>query len=121
MDTVEFVLAVIIIVAAIGLYIYNTVRSFNNNTLTSLVKTAIIEAEKYLGSSTGTYKLNYAISYIYERMPNIIKQFISVKKIEDLIEEEVYYLNNFLLDGGDLSGYDTKKAEETTSETNQEN
>lgn len=54
----------------------------------------VTRAEAEYGSGTGELKYAAVTTWLYERMPAIIKFFFTAKQIDAMIEAAVYELNN---------------------------
>lgn len=103
------IIYIITIVLVFGFGVFTYIKNSNTSILEHLAMTAVIEAEKYLGSKTGRYKFNYALSYVYDKLPLIVKTFISKDKIAKFIEDKASDLDKFIKSGGDISDYATKE------------
>ncbi len=56
----------------------------------------VIEAETIYGSGTGKLKYNYVLGKTYSMLPSVIKLFVSVETLDELLEESVVQLRIFL-------------------------
>jgi len=88
---------IILIASLILIYAINVVliKYDSNGKLRMILVCLCIEAEKYLGSSTGELKKQQVISWLFLRYP-ILGLFLSVNTISYLIDEAVEYINNYL-------------------------
>ena len=56
----------------------------------------VIKAEKEFGGSTGALKFSAVASWIYEKLPSVARIFVSSADIEDLIEDAVILMKEYL-------------------------
>ena len=56
----------------------------------------VIEAEQIYGSGTGKLKYNYVLGKIYAMLPSVIKLFVSVETLDEMLEVAVEQLQVFL-------------------------
>ena len=47
----------------------------------------VTDAEEIYGGKTGKLKLNFVVKKVYEKMPVIIRTFLTEKKLEKIIEK----------------------------------
>lgn len=93
----------IVVIFSVAIFLY--VKGYNKNILNRLVLQLVVEAEKYLGTGTGTYKFNEVMVKLYATLPFIVRVFISQKKLTQLINDNARDLQKFLDEGGNLSEY----------------
>lgn len=86
-------LMVLIVVVFIVVLIWLWLKG-RKDIVISLAKRAVMVAEEHLKSDTGQAKKEEAIAYVYERLPAILKMFISKKMIGDFIEFAVHWLHD---------------------------
>lgn len=53
----------------------------------NIIKAAVTEAEKIFGEGTGKAKLEYAISFVYPKLPSIVRLVVTEKALTNLIEK----------------------------------
>jgi len=56
----------------------------------------VIEAEQIYGSGTGELKYNYVLGKTYSMLPSVIKLFVSVETLDEMLEAAVAQLHVFL-------------------------
>ena len=56
----------------------------------------VIEAEQIYGSGTGKLKYNYVLGKTYSMLPSVIKLFVSVETLDEMLEVAVAQLHIFL-------------------------
>ena len=56
----------------------------------------VIKAENEFGGSTGALKFSAVASWIYEKLPSVARIFVSSADIEDLIEDAVIAMKEYL-------------------------
>lgn len=56
----------------------------------------VTRAEQEFGSGTGQLKYATVVTWLYERLPGIVKFFITDKTIDRLIEDAVTRMKNYL-------------------------
>lgn len=92
-----------IIIVIVGLlYLYKRgKKEFVRQAVLSLV----VQAEKALGSGTGDLKYVMVVENVYKILPPILKLLISQKELDNIIEDSVQYLKEYLQQDKDLLGY----------------
>lgn len=88
-------LSFIIIFAVLGILIYLW-NIGNKKRVLLIVNSLVVEAEKYLGSKTGSYKKDKVIETFYSRLPIIITMFVSIEELENYIDDAAARLKLFL-------------------------
>lgn len=66
----------------------------------------VVRAEKALGSGTGELKYALVITWVYEKLPSIIRVLFTRKEIDLMIEDGVKTLKRYLENEIKLTGYD---------------
>ncbi len=56
----------------------------------------VIKAEKEFGGNTGKLKYSAVTTWVYEKLPNILKIIFTDKEIDTLIEESVNQMKEYL-------------------------
>lgn len=82
------------IVSVLYLY-YNGKKDYLRKVVLNLVR----EAEDLLGRKTGELKYAYVVNEVYRRLPKILTAFISKQFLNDLIEDGVYILKDYIDNG----------------------
>ncbi len=90
-DIILYVLCGIVLVLAMYLIIFK-----QNVAIKNIALKWVIEAERTYGSGTGEIKYNYVVGAIYERIPFIFRVFFTEKMIDNIIENAVDYMKEFL-------------------------
>jgi len=85
LDAILTLLAVIVVVVLAILYVRKNGVAFIEAMLLSLVT----EAEKDFGGGTGVLKKSTVVTAIYEKLPSILRLFVSEATISRLIDEAV--------------------------------
>jgi hypothetical protein len=70
-----------------------------------VVLSLVVQAEKALGSGTGELKYAMVVEELYKALPLVLTMLISKKELDNLIEESVQYLKEYLKKDKDLLGY----------------
>ena len=70
------------------------------------VLSLVVQAEKALGSGTGELKYAMVVENVYKMLPGVLTMLISEKELDNIIEESVQYLKEYLGEGKDLLGYE---------------
>ena len=93
-----------IIFVVVGLlYLYkNGKKEFVRQAVLSLV----VQAEKALGSGTGELKYAMVVENVYKMLPSILTLLISKKELDNIIEDSVQYLKEYLCGNINLLGYE---------------
>lgn len=71
-----------------------------------VVLSLVVQAEKALGSGTGELKYAMVVENVYKVLPLILTILISKKELDNLIENSVQYLKNYLEKDKNLLSYD---------------
>lgn len=69
------------------------------------VLSLVVQAEKALGSGTGELKYAMVVENVYKMLPGILTMLISKKELDNIIEDAVEYLKEYLGEDKDLLGY----------------
>ncbi|MFZ5969307.1 MAG: hypothetical protein ACOYVK_19285 [Bacillota bacterium] len=93
--------SVVVLVLMLALYIKD-----KEETLKKIILALVVEAEKNLGSGTGELKYAKVVGRVYEVLPPLLKLFLTKNHLDQLIEEAVAYLKNYLAGGKNLLDYD---------------
>ncbi|GFN35836.1 hypothetical protein [Tepidimicrobium xylanilyticum] len=70
-----------------------------------IVLSLVVQAEKALGSGTGELKYAMVVENVYKLLPPILTMLISKKELDNIIEDSVQYLKEYLEQDKDLLGY----------------
>lgn len=93
-----------IIIVIVGLlYLY---KRDKKEFVRQVVLSLVVQAEKALGSGTGDLKYVMVVENVYKILPPILKLLISEKELDNMIEDAVQYLKEYLEQDKDLLGYD---------------
>lgn len=87
----------IIALAIVGvLYLYfNGKKDYLRKVVLNLVR----EAEDIFGGKTGELKYAYVVDEVYKRLPKILTVFITKEFLNNLIEDGVYKLKDYIDNG----------------------
>jgi hypothetical protein len=69
----------------------------------------VVTAEERFGDGTGKIKFSYVVDRLYEKLPVIVQIVFSEKEIENMIEDAVAKMKEFLADHPETSLTDTEK------------
>lgn len=69
----------------------------------------VVAAEEKYGSGTGKIKFSYVVDRLYEKLPVIVQVVFSEKDIENMIEDAVAKMKEFLEDNTETSLTETEK------------
>lgn len=75
-------------------------------TVRKIILSLVVQAEKTLGSGTGELKYAMVVENIYRILPSIITMLLSEKELDNMIEDGVQFLKDYLASGKDLLSYD---------------
>ncbi len=100
----------VVLVFVVGLlFLYKKgKKGFVNQVILSLV----VQAEKALGSGTGDLKYVMVVENVYKILPPILKMLISEKELDNMIEDAVEYLKEYLKRDKNLLGYEDEYVRE---------
>jgi hypothetical protein len=90
-DVAFIVLAVIVLWLLLKFIVNN-----DKSKVTKILVGLVVEAEKFLGTSTGQIKKKQVISWFYTRYP-VLAMFIDEEKLSTLIDTVVYNINYYLI------------------------
>ena len=90
----DILIMAVAIVSVLYLY-YNGNKDYLRKVVLNLVR----EAEGLLGRKTGELKYAYVVSEVYKRLPKILTIFITKEFLNNLIEDGVYKLKDFIDNG----------------------
>lgn len=90
MDVINWIIAnwdfILLIAAALACVLFAIFKG-NKGIVMKMLYALVTEAEKELGSGTGSLKLAQVIERIYPKLPTIIKTFISEKTLQRWVEK----------------------------------
>lgn len=108
MNIVNFLLAnwdsVIVVIAFIALLIFLIVKG-EKTVVYKILYTLVTEAEKQYGDGTGTLKQSAVINWVYERLPAIVKIFITAATLERWVDEAVERAKTEWEKNANIKGY----------------
>ena len=90
----DILIMAVVIVGVLYLY-FNGKKDYLRKFVLNLVR----EAEDLLGRKTGGLKYAYVVSEVYKRLPKILTIFITKEFLNNLIEDCVYKLKDFIDNG----------------------
>jgi len=93
-DSVIFIIAVVIIALVL-------IKRGYGKYICSILFKLVTDAEGQYGSGTGVLKKAAVITWLYERLPAIVKLLFTKKQISDLIEEAVASMQKYLEENKD--------------------
>lgn len=91
----EIAINILVVIAAIAIFIalyYFGYRKQLNQILLYLVT----KAEQEFGGGTGPIKYGAVVAWVYERVPSIVKIFLTKKELDRLIEQSVVAMKQYL-------------------------
>ena len=80
--------SIIVIAAFIALLTFLILKG-EKSVVCKILYTLVTEAEKQYGSGTGTLKQSAVIKWVYERLPSVVKIFITATTLERWVDEAV--------------------------------
>ncbi len=83
----------ILLLVASGLILY---KRGHHELVKKIVFSLVVEAEKKLGSGTGRLKYDMVLEGLYKRLPWILRVIYTQQQLDDLIEDAVGRLKEFL-------------------------
>lgn len=90
----DILIMAVAIVSVLYLY-YNGKKDYLRKVVLNLVR----EAEDLLGRKTGELKYAYVVNEVYRRLPKILTVFITKEFLNNLIEDGVYKLKDYIDNG----------------------
>ncbi len=95
---------VVVLLFAIGLlFLY---KKGKKEFVRQVVLSLVVQAEKALGSGTGELKYAMVVEGLYKVLPSVLTMLISMKELDNLIEDGLQYMKNYLSTNKDLLSYD---------------
>lgn len=94
MDIIRFILSnwdsvLLVIICIMGvIFMY---KKGETQKLKEILFKLVVEAERTYGSGTGELKRAAVFELAYDKMPALLKRFISQKELESMIEEALAY------------------------------
>jgi hypothetical protein len=92
MNILNFLLAnwdsVIVVIAFIALLVFLILKG-EKSVVYKILYTLVTEAERQYGGGTGQLKQSAVINWVYERLPAIVKIFITAATLERWVDEAV--------------------------------
>lgn len=107
----DFILLIVAAVAAIVFFAFKG----NKSVIMKMLYALVTEAEKELGSGTGSLKLATVIAQIYPKLPAVIKLFVTEKTITKWVEDALATAKEAWKQNMAIAEY-IEKAGETESE-----
>ena len=101
---------VLLIVAALAAVIFFAFKG-NKSVVMKMLYALVTEAEKDLGSGTGSLKLAQVVTAIYPKLPAILKAFISEKTLTKWIEDALTAAKDNWKKNANIAGYIAGPAE----------
>ncbi len=96
--------SVAVILVFIGLAIY-LIRKGKKDILYQILFSLVTEAEKQYGSGTGALKKAAVITWIYERLPLVLRIFFTEKQLGEIIEAVLTAAKTKWAENGSLKQY----------------
>lgn len=107
-DFLELYWSDILIVFLVLLIIISLFKHKKYEELKAIALCLVVQAEKALGSGTGSAKFSMVMDGLYNKMPSIIKFMFTKQELTELIEGAVVELKGLLATGADLKSYNTE-------------
>jgi len=89
-------MSVVIVIGFLALCFYMVKRGYKKN-VALWAYILVTKAEEKHGTGTGTLKYAEVLEGIYEKFPSVIRYFFTPEEIDDVIEDCVDGLQDFLL------------------------
>ena len=96
----EIITAIVFVAGMIFLYVRGEMKIFNK-----ILYLLITEAEKQYGGGTGELKLAYVISQSYEKLPKVIRAFITLATLTKWINDTLTYAKEKWAENAQIKGY----------------
>lgn len=90
----EYILIGSILVIAVSIFLL--LRSKYADQAYQILLYLVTKAEKEFGGGTGELKYSAVSTWLYERLPSMAKLVLSQKLIDELIEDAVEYMQDWL-------------------------
>lgn len=87
--------SVLVVIAFIALIIY-LVKKGAQKKVNNMLFYLVTEAEAIFGSGTGELKYAAVVTSLYEILPSILKILLTEKQIDDMIEQAVQDMKEYL-------------------------
>ncbi len=110
--------SVVVILVFIGLMAY-LIKKGKKDVLYQILFSMVTQAEKEYGSGTGALKKAVVISWIYERLPLVLRMFFTQKQLGEMIEAVLAAAKIKWATNESLKQYITDKQRDTAETTEQ--
>ena len=80
--------SVLVVLAVVGVLVFLLVRG-NKKVVYKILYSLVTEAEKQYGGGTGTLKQATVIGWVYDRLPAVVRMFVSAKTLAKWVDEVV--------------------------------
>lgn len=87
---------VVLVLLATAAVLYFVAKGKYRNAAKQILLSLVVAAEKNFGGGTGKIKFSYVAEKLYEKMPAVIQIMFTEEDIEDMIEEAVDKMKDFL-------------------------
>ncbi|MTI66355.1 MAG: hypothetical protein FH753_07115 [Firmicutes bacterium] len=98
---IDIIIVLVFIITLIYLY-----KKGKKDTVKKIILALVVQAEKNLGSKTGKLKYAFVVERVYDVLPFVVRILITRKELDNMIEEAVNYLKEYLTGERDLLGYE---------------
>ncbi|MTI68987.1 MAG: hypothetical protein FH751_01865 [Firmicutes bacterium] len=98
---IDIIIVLVFIITLIYLY-----KKGKKDTVKKIILALVVQAEKNLGSKTGKLKYAFVVERVYDVLPFVVRILIPRKELDNMIEEAVNYLKEYLTGERDLLGYE---------------
>lgn len=114
MEKILWLICAAIVILAL-VCIWFLIRSGYVKEVKSVLLYFVTQAEQFFGGKTGKLKKAAVISWVYEKLPNIIRFFISSEEMSYLIENAVEDMKKYLAENTAAAALVTKEAPKNDS------
>lgn len=111
--------SILIVVAFIGLFVFLYIKG-EKKIIYKILLFLITEAEKLYGSGTGSLKLGYVINSIYDKLPKILKVFITTAQLVSWIEDALVLAKKTWAENAAIENYVKNTEKPTVAGANKE-
>lgn len=86
----------ILVVILFALFLLYLIKKGAIKQVNEILFYLVTEAEKQFGGGTGQLKYAAVVAWLYERLPLVTKFLITAKQLDEMIEESVHRMKDYL-------------------------
>lgn len=92
----SFYLTIAFVIITIFALIIAAYKTGHQEILREIAFYLVVKAEREFGKGTGELKYAFVITWLYEKLPPLLKWLFTEKELDEIIEDSVQRLKDFL-------------------------